>query len=133
MITSEYHLKKGLVPKGCQNKVDYCCDQGMTIILMIGSIRSSIFSYRGSRSRSRSDPILDLNIKGPKVQCKKTFTVQICQFDIYVNLYCSHETVLTHVKYSVSPVTCRRRGPTLSHTMSRNMPYDHLPYFLFKK
>ena len=34
----------------------------MTIILKIGSIRSPIFSYRGSRSRS--DPIHILNIKG---------------------------------------------------------------------
>ena len=31
----------------------------------------------------------------------------------------------------VFSVTCRRRGPTLSHTMSRKVPYDHPPYFLF--
>ena len=39
--------------------------QGMTITLMIGSIWSSIFSYRGSRSRS--NPIQDLNVKGDTV------------------------------------------------------------------
>ena len=37
----------------------------MTITLMIGSIRSSIISYRGSRSRS--DPIRNLNVKGDTV------------------------------------------------------------------
>ena len=42
-------------------------DRGMTITLMIGSIRSSIYSYRGSRSRSRSDPIHNLNFKGDTV------------------------------------------------------------------
>ena len=47
--------------------VSSCHSQGMTITLMIGSIRSSIFSYRGSRSRSRSDPIHDINVKGDTV------------------------------------------------------------------
>ena len=40
-----------------------CWYQGMTIILMIGSIRSSMYSYKWSQSRS--DPIHDLNVKVP--------------------------------------------------------------------
>ena len=40
-------------------------EQGMTITLMIGSIRSSIIPYRGSWSRS--DPIRNLYVKGDMV------------------------------------------------------------------